>query len=55
MNVWYLIIGGTAGWILGDIVKAVGLGNSRKEDTMWAIIVWFLVTITCYATLALNF
>lgn len=51
MNIWYWIIGGIAGWILGDIVKS----NSSKEDTMWAIIVWFLVTITCYAVVALNF
>ena len=55
MNIWYWIIGGIVGWVLGDIVKAVGLGNSHKEDTMWAIIMWFLVTITCYAILTLNF
>jgi hypothetical protein len=55
MNIWYWIIGGIAGWILGNIAKRVGLGNSPKEDTMWAIIMWFIVTITCYAILTLNF
>lgn len=55
MNFWYWIIGGIAGWILGSATKAIGLGISREEDTMWAIIMWFLVTITCYGFLTLNF
>ena len=54
MAIWHWIIGIIAGGILGNITKAVGLGNNRKEDTMWAIIMWFLVTITCYAILTLN-
>ena len=55
MNIWYWIIGSIAGWILGSITKTIGLGNSCAEDTMWAIIMGFLVTITCYGILVLNF